>query len=153
MKKWPKQAGEMVDVGQIFKPLRSAFLKFTPDVDWKKSTQEYTHNWDGLAFAKGVAHIVCQPDEKLRREGLDHELDNGRDVLDTLIQIAVCLGFEQGRRYHENEVGSLKEILKTIEELNKQAKKTIQDAKTTARRRVSAKSTKSGSTGFSRCRS
>lgn len=128
-KKWPKN-DKCADFADIAKPLREAFKTFAPDQDWTGSTLKRSHKWNGLPFGPGVSHVVPDPWYLLSREGLDSALDQGCDALDTLIQIAINLGFEQGRRHEVTANGRyikvLESSLETMQSLHRKLKEPSQ---------------------------
>jgi len=96
MKRWPKDEKEYVPFEELITPLIKAMHhcynleRIHKDVDFEYDGYE-------LSFREGA---VCpQPDEALTAETLKwQEEDQGREAIETILQIAFQLGVEQGRR-------------------------------------------------------
>lgn len=107
-KKWPKKKAEVVSIEDITEPLRK-FLEETHTVTPKKLKTLPT--WTGFPDTgpTGAACAHTKIAEILSPASLEHNKNQGRDLLDLIILIAVRMGLEQGRRYerYENKQGGL----------------------------------------------
>lgn len=100
MKEWPKD-GSPVSFEEIVVSLRKALL-FGYKVERKNKDQDIP--WDGLNIGPKELSTCLSPEEALTAEMLAYdEEDQNRDLLDVVLQLAVQLGIEQGRRLAHEE--------------------------------------------------
>lgn len=95
-KPWPKDPCKTVSFGDIAEPIRKA-IEFAYDL--KRKNPKKTIPWTGLDIGERLKASCLRPHELLSREQLAYDLnDQGRNALDSIIQIAIQLGIEQGGR-------------------------------------------------------
>jgi len=92
---WPKD-DKPAPFSKIVGPLRSA-IEFAYDLKRKNCNKSIP--WGGLDVGNREKVTCLSPRKKLKKASLDFQLeDQGRDALDAILEIAVQLGIEQGRR-------------------------------------------------------
>jgi hypothetical protein len=75
--------------------------------DLKRKNASRSIPWTGYDVGEDTKVGCFSPHEALAKNNLAfQEEDQGRDALDALIQIAIQLGIEQGRRLERADVGS-----------------------------------------------
>ena len=96
-RKWPKD-DKPVDFEDIIFPLVEAF-KFSYELNRKNVDKSIP--WRGLPQGKSCRHVCPEHTDVLKLESLRYAWDSqGRDLIETLMIIAVQLGIEQGRRMY-----------------------------------------------------
>lgn len=102
MKKWPKNPTETVYFDDLTSPVKKA-LMFVLKNGGKKIADDVVIPYKGYNIGK--KDLVCSfdPVTKLSPERRAYDRDEqGRDIFDLLIGVAVQLGIEQGRRLTRN---------------------------------------------------
>lgn len=102
MKEWPKDPAQAVDFCELVNPIIAA-IKFCYDLKRKNEDKDVPYN----GYPNGWRERVTTPTpaEWLTTKSLKwNEEDQGREVLEVIISIALQLGIEQGRRIVAKEV-------------------------------------------------
>ena len=100
MKEWPKD-GTCVMFSDLAGPLRKV-LRFGYILKRKNGNKDIP--WDGYNIGKKELSTCLNPEEALTAESLAFaKEDQGCDLLDAIITIAIQLGIEQGRRMERKE--------------------------------------------------
>lgn len=73
-------------------------------------------NPDYVGYNVGEQHINMDILWHLSDEGFGHNEEQGRDKLQVLIQLAVQLGIEQGKRLSQNEINLYKRVANSYRE-------------------------------------
>lgn len=101
-KPWPKDQSKYVSFEKLADPIRKA-IEFAYEIKRK-----HVHRgipWSGYDIGRDAKATCFSPHEALGKKCLDFNLeDQDRDVLDTIIQVAVQLGIEQGRRVERGDI-------------------------------------------------
>jgi hypothetical protein len=91
---WPEDPNTMLKMSEIIVGLRAAFNQA---VTIKKPLPPIV--WTGIQSCPIVEAVYPSPADALDQSSLERNRENGRDVLDVLILLAVQLGMEQGARH------------------------------------------------------
>ena len=113
MKKWPKDLTKTVYFDDLIEPIKKVLL-FILKNGGKKIADDVVIPYNGYNI--GQDDLVCafDPVSKFAPKQRIYDRDNqGRDIFDLLIGIAVQLGIEQGRRILRKQQFHSVNILKT----------------------------------------
>ena len=103
-KKWPAGKATTANFTDLAGPIRTALL-FAYDLKRKNLSRSVP--WTGFDVGEDTKVGSFSPHEALAKDALAFNLeDQGHDALDVLIQIAIQLGIEQGRRVERSKLGS-----------------------------------------------
>jgi hypothetical protein len=131
VKKWPTD-GKTVGYESLSQPVRRLFEQA---YTLQRINEGKPLKWNGLPTPKCVAHVTLPFEERLTVESQEYEAERDRDMLDTIIGIAIHLGMEQGYRQAKEDMGpamqTMEAVIKTLERessvLADSAKKTAVD--------------------------
>lgn len=94
--RWPKSPSECAAFEQLTEPILKA-LRFAYTL--KRKNENVRIPWTGLGIGPDCAATCLCPEDALSKDSLAWALDeHGRDALEVIVQLAVQLGIEQGRR-------------------------------------------------------
>lgn len=94
--KWPEDPKSSVEIDKICEPLRHAFNQI---VVLRRHANTLPIEWTGFDDIPSIAHMCVPPDKSFSDMRFrENRRCDGMDVLDIVIQLAVQLGIEQGRR-------------------------------------------------------
>jgi len=108
MKKWPSK-NKVVDVEDLVSPIMRAIKKHYNLVPKHKEIQDIP--WSGYDIGKGAKATMSNAKNQLTAKNLKHQIEQGRDPLNTIINLCVVTAIEQGRRIHKEELRIRKGIL------------------------------------------
>jgi len=119
MKKWPKDLTEVVYFDDLVQPVKKALL-FVLKKGGKKIADDVVIPYKGYNIGRKDLVTSFDPVTKFSTEQRNYDRDEqGRDIFDLLIGLAVQLGIEQGRRWlrkdQEMAIKVLKNHLSRIE--------------------------------------
>lgn len=96
LRKWPKDPKKPVSFSDLIGPLKKALLF---GYELKRRNKGRSVPYDGYDIGDDEKVTSFSPNVRLRAGNLKHDLeDQGRDLLDIILGLAVQLGIEQGRR-------------------------------------------------------
>lgn len=111
MQKWPDHR-EMVSYDDIIAP-----IKFILDrghyIHPIATIEEF--DYDGFNIGKNELRIAASPKKRLSKEGLKQEKQEGKTLVDVLLNITFLLGMEQGRRSEQYNRASIKSIVESFD--------------------------------------
>jgi hypothetical protein len=126
--KWPTNKTKCADYSKLVAPLRK-LVKQTHTIAEKESLT-FPLPWTGMADT-GPTGRACAPTvvaEILSKSSVDYHRERGRDLMETVLGLAVSLGIEQGRRIEREKGADVKrwlmrackdqELLKLVNELD-----------------------------------
>ncbi len=100
--RWPKGKSECASFEELTEPIVRA-LRFA--YNFQRKNNKRAIPWTGLSLGPDCAATSLSPEEALSKDSLTWSLDEyGRDALEVVVQIAVQLGIEQGRRLAMNKL-------------------------------------------------
>ena len=101
--KWPSNPRETVAFSALAEPIIKA-IRWGYKLSRRRRGEDVPY--EGLDLGKSMKASCLPPDELLRAENLDYsEEDQGRDLLEELVGLAIQLGIEQGRRIEAEQRG------------------------------------------------
>ena len=110
VKQWDKK-GNTASFNDIAAPLCKIFKEAM-----EKGADVYKDGlvWEGFDIGETMKHIALSPDQRFTPENLLHsKIEQGRDVFDEIITLAIQLGIEQGRRAKLREIRDSVSVLQT----------------------------------------
>jgi hypothetical protein len=100
--RWPKNPSQCADFEQLTEPILKA-LRFAYQLERKNKNMRIP--WTGLDTGPDCAATCLAPEEALSKDALAWALDeHGREALEVIMQVALQLGIEQGRRLALNKM-------------------------------------------------
>lgn len=105
MKTWPEKGNVRFD--ELIGPVLDA-VKQLYDFRLKADHASY----EGYDYTNDLAHVLPQPDVQLSREGIGHDVERGREPIQTLLQIAFHLGYIQGIRVEKKNSEVYRKLLR-----------------------------------------
>lgn len=117
MKQWPKDGKPLTNFEQLTEPVIKA-IRFAFKLNRKNEDLDIP--WSGYDIGRKEQATSLTPDKKLSVENLKYQEENqGRGALETIIELAVQLGIEQGRRLQKEASFGDELLLRAIKALVK----------------------------------
>lgn len=108
MKSWPKN-GSVVPFSELVESVKKALLF---GYCMRRKNQDKDIPYTGYCIGKDLLATCLTPEERLKVESLKYDLeDQGRDLIDVLLGLAIQLGIEQGKRIMEKDQATTKLLL------------------------------------------